>query len=347
MKPKISPDALEEMKFADYRKMLYKELKRMKNGAAPVEFIMMSEFVFSDFPKKKLPFLVIGKLPAPWKKYYKTTAKKRKPKDFSYGQCSFGADLGGGTFEFKMEVNNGKINTRGEKALEKVLLKKVKLKPVVVENLQEEEDTQDDTAARTTAAAASGTTATTAKIKKEDVDQIKEQAKALKTSIQSFKTNFKKIQNEVVNNLKKDRAGRKDLLAMNQLKESYLSFKGDYEAAHEQLKTKFTAAMKKLEGQNTNLAKLALAVKARKKSLAQQLADAFFKKKADRIATEDEIKTMQSSIKAAIDYRKIKDLSGDEKQLQLKAILATAKYKGPKFQPKHTDIVFKHLSGAA
>ena len=53
---------------------------------------------------------------------------------------------------------------------------------------------------------------------------------------------------------------------------------------------------------------------------------------------------MQDSIKVALEYRGVKDLSGEEKQQHLKAVFATAKHKGPKFQPKHTDVVYKHLS---
>jgi hypothetical protein len=349
MKPKITPESLEGMKFADYRKLLYKELKRMKAAGTDMEFMMMTEYEFSDFPGKKLPFLVIGKLASPWKKYYKTTAKKRNPKDFSLGKCSFGEAVSGGLFEFKLEVNNGKINSRGEKALEKALLKKVKLKPVVVENLQEEEDT--DTEENTTKEKVAATVASTAGKKKktpspEEIAALKEQTKALKDSIDALKKNFEKVKEKVTKNLKKNKSGRKDLLAMRALQDSYKAFVESYDQADKKLKAKFAGAKKKLDEQNASFAKLALAVKLRKKSLAQKLADAFFQKKADRLANEDEIKMMQDSIKAALEYRKVKDLEGSEKKLNLKAVFATAKYKGPKFKAKHTDLVYNHLKAS-
>lgn len=351
MKPKITPESIEGMKFADYRKLLYKELKRMKNAGEPMDFLMMTEYEFSDFPGKKLPLMIVGKLPSPWKKYYKTTAKKRKPKDFSLGKCSFGEAVAGGMYEFKLEVNNGKINSRGQKALEKALLKKVKLKPVVVENLQEEDDSDtEETPTTKEKAVAAVATSGGGKKKGPSEDKIKElkaQADALKKSISGLKANFKKVKDKVVKKMKKNANDRKDLLAMRELQENYKAFVESYEAADPKLQAKFSAAKKKLEEQNESFAKLALAVKKRKKSLAQQLADAFFGKKADRLAKEEEIKMMQDSIKAAIDYRKIKDLSGEEKQLNLKAVFATAKHKGPKFKPEYTDVVYKHLSKAS
>lgn len=350
MKPKITPESIEGMKFADYRKLFYKELKRMKTAGEPMDFLMMTEYEFSDFPGKKLPLMIVGKLPSVWTKYYKSTAKKRKPKDFSLGKCSFGEAVGGGMYEFKLEVNNGKINSRGQKALEKALLKKVKLKPVVVENIKEEDsDTEEKTVTKekvVAAAAASGG----GKKKGPTEDKIKElkaQADTLKKSISDLNSSFKKVKDEVVEKLKKNANDRKDLLAMRKLQENYKTFLESYEAADSKLQAKFSTAKKNLEEQNESFAKLALAVKKGKKSLAQKLADAFFGKKADRLAKEAEVKMMQDSIKKALEYRKIKGLSPEEKQLNLKAVFATAKHKGPKFKPEYTDIVYKHISKAS
>lgn len=58
MKPKLQPEILQGLKFADYRKFFYKELKRMKAGfpqGEQTEYLMLSEFEFADLKGKKIP----------------------------------------------------------------------------------------------------------------------------------------------------------------------------------------------------------------------------------------------------------------------------------------------------
>lgn len=349
MKPKIQPEDIEGMKFLDYRKLFFKELKRMKSEGQECDFILMTEWEYPDFQGKDIPIMVVGKLTGPWERYYKTDAKKRKTKDFAKGTCSFGDEVPEGQ-QFNITIKHGKIKSKGERALDKVLFKKVGLVINIVDKAVAEEDDDDNNAGvETVAKAAAVAGAGAAKEKKgkqskeEVVAQVKEQATELKNSLKELKNKFKTVKEQVTANLKKDNAGRKDLVVMRELQEAFNSFNETFEGAHDKLKSKFASAKKALESQNKSFAKLALAVKHRKKSLAQQLADKYFTKTADRVATPEEVELMQKSLKTALDYRQITLREGDEKQLNLKAVYITAQHKGPQFQPRHTDVVYERL----
>jgi len=353
MKPKIQPEDIEGMKFMEYRKIFFRELKRMKSEGKECDFILMTEWEFSDFKGKEIPLMVVGSLNSPWEKFYKTDAKKRKGKDFAKGVCSFGKETSEGQ-EFNVTIKHGKIKSKGQRAIEKVIFKKVGLILNIVDKAvtdEEEEETGDAPVAEkvvkaaVTTGVASGTGEKTAKEPKEKViEKVKEQAGELKDNLKALKTQFKTVKEKVAKNIKKNKAGRKDLVLMRKLQEAFNGFNETYEAAHEKLQNKFASAKKELEKQNKKFAKLALAVKHRKKSLAQQLADKFFAKSADRIATTEEVELMQKSLKTAIDYRQIATREGEEKKLNLKAVYIAAKHKGPKFLPRHTDVVYEVLS---
>ena len=351
MKPKIQPEDIEGMKFVDYRKLFFKELKRMKSEGKECDFILITEWEYPDFSGKEIPFMVVGSLNSPWEKYYKTDAKKRKSKDFAKGTYSFGKETSEGQ-EFNVIIKHGKIKSKGQRALDKVLFKKVGLVLSIIDKaVEEEDDDSDDNATVENVAKAGAVTGAISanngnavkKPKEEVIEDVKEQAGELKNSLKALKTKFKDIKQKVAANLKKNKAGRKDLVMMRELQDAFNKFNETYEGAHEKLQKKFASAKKELEKQNKKFAKLALAVKHKKKSLAQQLADKYFAKTADRIATTEEVELMQNSLKAALDYRQISMREGEEKKLNLKAVYATAQHKGPQFQPRHTDVVYEKL----
>ena len=122
-----------------------------------------------------------------------------------------------------------------------------------------------------------------------------------------------------------------------------MSYNDAFDSADPKLQEKFASAKKALDNQNKEFAKFALLVKAKKKTLAEQLADKFFEKNADREANKEEVEQMQKSLKAAIDYRQISMREGNEKQLNLKAIYISAQMKGPAFKSTHTDKVYEKL----
>jgi hypothetical protein len=366
LKPKILPDDFEGLSFMDYRKMFIKELKRMKAACSEpgqtTNFMMISEWNFPDLPGKELPFIVIGDFRGTWEKYYKNTARKRSQKDFAFGNASFGKETQQGE-EFNLEIRHGRIKTKGARALDKVILSKIGLFANVIDkggadNEEAESDGAEATVAKNGAVTAAlgstfGNSAKSnkekapkkepAKNKEERIEDIKAQSVELKMATEEMKAKFAVIKNEVSGKVKKDNLARKDLLAVRELQNAYSAYVQAYENADSKLQEKFSAAKKALDKQNKEFAKLALVVKAKKKTLAEQLADKYFEKNGGRAANKEEVAQMQQSLKTAIDYRQISLREGDEKQLNLKAIYITAQMKGPAFKNNHTDLVYERL----
>lgn len=327
MKPKLQPEILQGLKFADYRKFFYKELKRMKASfpqGEQTEYLMLSEFEFADLKGKKIPFIVVGTLGSSWSKFYKTEAKKRPNKDFSKGKVSFGATEGG-LQNFHFELNDGKLTAKHIKIAEKVLFKKVKLNPQLSENVGAGE-----------ALAAAGA----AKMQKAK-EALEGQGETLKEGLLQLKEEFLQVKKEVLPKFKAGKAGNKAIKQLKAAQAAFQTFKKDYNGAHKKVQAGFNSAFQQLEGQAKEMAKLALAVKKNKKSLAQELAEAYFMKKEKRAATEKEVAIMQQSLKNAIAYRKLD--SQDDRALQLKAIYLTAQYVGPFFTGENTDLVYQKM----
>lgn len=360
LKPKILPEDIEGMSFIDYRKLFIKELKRMKSvcsePGSTTNFMMMTEWEFSDFPGKEIPIIVIGDFKGTWDKYYKSTARKRAQKDFAFGNCSFGKETQDGE-EFNLEIRHGRIKSKGARALEKVLFKKVGLVLNIIEkggaDNEEEEIETEEPVAKVGGAAATVTSKfgnaakeekkEKPKNKEELIVMYQEQADMLKSASEEMKAKFATIKTEVAAKVKSGNIVRKDLLAVRDLQEAYKGFLDAYNNADLKMQSKFANAKKALDAQNKEFVKLALIVKGRKQTLAQQLADKFFNKKGGRIATTDEIKQMQASLKTALDYRQITLREGEEKQLNIKAVYLTAMLKGPAFMPTQTDVVYDKL----
>jgi hypothetical protein len=326
-------------------------------------FMMITEWNFPDLPAKELPFIVVGDFRGTWEKYYKKTARKRSQKDFAFGNASFGKDTQQGQ-EFNLEIRHGRIKTKGARAFDKVILSKVGLFVNVIEKGgAENEDAEFDTeaveevgknGAVTSAISANfGNSAKQtkekapkkepSKNKEERIEDIKAQTAELKKATEDLKAKFAVIKKEVSGKVKSENLARKDLIAVRELQDAYTAYVEAYDNADPKLQEKFAAAKKALDNQNKEFAKLALVVKAKKKTLAEQLADKYFEKNGGREANKEEVEQMQQSLKTAIEYRQIAQRQGDEKQLNLKAIYITAQMKGPAFKGTHTDLVYEKL----
>ena len=366
LKPKILPEDVEGLGFMDYRKMFIKELKRMKAACGEpgqtTNFMIITEWSFPDLPGKELPLMVVGDFRGTWENYYKSTARKRAQKDFAFGNASFGKATQAGE-EFNMEIRHGKIKTKGCRALDKLILCKIGLVANVIKKGGADNEEGEEETVGNVAKVGSVTSAISSKFgnaakeekktsapkkevsqnKEERIADIKDQTVELKTATQELKSKFAVIKSEVSAKVKKGDLARKDLLAVRELQTAFSSYIEAFNNADPKLQAKFAKAKDALDQQNKEFAKLALVVKAKKKTLAQQLSDKFFEKKGGRAATQEEIDLMQNSLKAALDYRQITLREGDEKQLNLKAIYITAQLKGPAFKPTHTNVVYEKL----
>jgi hypothetical protein len=241
--------------------------------------------------------------------------------------------------------------------LDKVILSKVGLCIKVVEkggadNEEDEDDVpQNESKIASVASAITATNNNVQKPKKEvpknkeeRISAIKEQSKNFKRNIDILKNKISEIKKQISPRLKVETLNRKDLLLVQSLKYAYREFFDLFENADPELQKKFAPAKKELDKQNEDFAKIALIVKAKKKSLAQQLADKYFSKNGGRTATEEEVSLMQNNLRTAIAYRQLKLKEGEEKILNLKAIYKTAELRGPAFRNQDIDKVFERIA---
>jgi len=354
MKPKkILPKTIEGMRFVDYRKFFYKDLKLMKaeypNPDQQTSFIMLAEWEYPDLPGKKLPLLVIGEMMGAWENYYKNVARKRKEKDFCFGKCNFGEKTDSGQI-FALIPSHGRIKTKTETILQKVLFKKLGLTVSLSakgELSDEGEVNMDGTSTESTTKEEATTAPVSSgpKVSKEKIQAVlKGQVDNLKETLTILKAKFKSVKSHVAYKMSMGKVTRKELGIMRELQESYNDFNETYASSHPKLQQKFSGTKTTLDKQNKAFAKLALAVKGRKKSIAQQLADEYFRRTADRIATPEEIEVMQKNLKEALDHYDVADSEGDEKKLFLKVIYMTAQHKGPTFETRHTDVLYEYMA---
>lgn len=350
MKPRILPEDIEGLSFVDYRKLFIKELKRMKStveDGQSLNYMMITEWSFPDFPSKELPLIVIGTFRGTWEKYYKSTARKRSEKDFSIGNCSFVKDAQNQDV-FNLEIRHGRIKTKGARALDKVILNKIGLSLNLVEkggseDKEEEFDESSIGIATSSASIANQISGKEPLNKSEAVAVLKAASEKLKKSSDYFKKLYVEAQEKLNSKLKTSKIGKEDLLIVKELQAAYSQFMEDFEEADPKLQQKFSNVKSTITKQQEMLKKLALSIRSKQKSLAANLSDRYFQKKEGRTASAEEVEQMKNSLKKAIEFRKISLLEGQDRKLNLKAIYVCAELIGPAFQAKHTDQAYQKL----
>jgi hypothetical protein len=367
MKSKFESSELSGLDFKVYRNKLYKELARMKSehpdASNPTQFLLVSEYEFSDMPGKRLPLLIVGKLEGEWKKFFKTEIKVRKQKDFALGKCSFG-EAGA----FNLEINAGRITGTWTNMLDKLIFNPAKLSANVVEKLvaggeDADLDAAEDSSAGVAGAVVAGAASAAAggketedaekqakkpaKTKEEKVAAVKEQTKAevtgLSDKLGQFKTLYATLQKEVVPKLKSGEAGRNELKQVQTVSELCESFLTEYDKSNKITQKEFAKGKQEIVNASKEVKKLAAVTKENKKSLAQLLADKFFNKNAKRPANDKEIALMNTSLQTVIAARGINALKDAEREIALKSIYATAVLRGPKFTAEQTLMVASKL----
>jgi hypothetical protein len=367
MKSKFESSELSGLDFKVYRNKLYKELARMKSehpdASNPTQFLLVSEYEFSDMPGKRLPLLIVGKLEGEWKKFFKTEIKVRKQKDFALGKCSFGEGSA-----FNLEINAGRITGTWTNMLDKLIFNPAKLSANVVEKLvaggeDADLDAAEDSSAAVAGAVVAGAASAAAggketadaekqakkpaKTKEEKVAEVKEQTKAevtgLSDKLGQFKTIYAALQKEVVPKLKAGEAGRNELKQVQAVSELCESFLTEYDKSNKITQKEFAKGKQEIVNASKEVKKLAAVTKENKKSLAQLLADKFFTKNAKRPANEKEIALMNTSLQSVIAARGINELKDAEREVALKSIYATAVLRGPKFTAEQTLLVASKL----
>ena len=169
-------------------------------------------------------------------------------------------------------------------------------------------------------------------------------AKQLSKLISSFSKELASSLKIVAKNVKSGVTSSKDLKIVKEASQTFSSIQKVYESSSDEVKQKFKTGYDKLSAKKIELAKLALAAKKRKKSVAQMLADTYYQEKESRIATTDEIKQFNTHIKNTIKYNKKSKYKTDQSKLLQATSFVLRKVGIDKYSPKLTDKVLSKLA---
>lgn len=291
---------------------------KLKDGES-VPFSIILNHIYNGFDESKsakLPFFLLGEPKdgeSNWKKFRDSdVGNNKKQKDFMLvGTCHRqGSHL-------KLELNKSKgLSKIPRKTLERLegLLRNIDKSLTV--GIKEAEEA----AATVVGAASAGASEVTKeqptpekqeKTSKEDPrkeakkKKIKEKYKKEKRDeAVELSEQFKNIRSltgsemaDVVAHVKAGTTTRKDIKFVKKLNKAFSTTEKLYKKTGKQVQQKFATSYQDLVSQKEQLYKLSLAVKKKKKSVAERLAEAYFSKKKKRTATEEEIKIVQGHIK--------------------------------------------------
>lgn len=355
----LKVEKLEDLTSKQYVKLLNRMLKFIPDGVQ-TKFILITNHVFEDIgdmKSERLPLLLPGEMPQEWIKFFRSKKSDPEQKKFaSMGRLTIREDstpdgkLKGRKVTLEIDEGNKRIKQKKYQFLAKLL---ERLKHTLdIEGAAggeiDEETNATKASANKVAAAVTADAMHEAKHSQEVTrlkDELREQKKAMNEKATDFWNAVKKVNSEVVPKIKDGKATkRKDLAIIQNAYDALKAFVLEYDELHDRVQKDFKSMRDKMEKQAKQFHLLGKTAKEQKKTLAQELADAYFTRTNDRIADEKEVKTMQESLKTAIAYRKVADLPKEDKALHLKAIYYTARFRGPSFAAKDTDVVFKEFA---
>ena len=344
IKIKLKPEMLGKLTFAKYTTLLRIKIQKIKKTNETVPCLVFTNHIFPDpkLAKRPLPLILIGEIPTIWNEQFKNHKKNGAKK----GVCTINQE---GAFVFVQE--SAAMNEMSIKRM-KVVLKQVKVDLVIKETIQAKQTEQKlDSASVLPGASKQQVSGKKENQKKEKAiarakKELMNQGKDLTAIVKKYKTQFEVIQKEVIPKLKSGSTNRNDSKKVIALRELRKQFIETFDQSHKKVQEKFSSVRSQIEKQKKELRQLSLAVKNKKKTMAQKIADFFFNKNEQRNATEMEVQLFQESLKEGFKYRKIKQLKGENKQLNIRAVVSTLKYRGTRFKVEDTDKVYEKITSA-
>ncbi|MCP4439935.1 MAG: hypothetical protein GY810_13400 [Aureispira sp.] len=350
---------LEQLTSKQYVKLLNRMLKFIPDGVQ-TKFILITNHVFQDIgdmKSERLPLLLPGEMPQEWIKFFRSKKSDPAQKKFaSMGRLTIREDkapdgkLKGRKVTLEIDEGNKRIKQKKQQFLGKLL---ERLKHTL--DIEGAAGGQIDEETNATKASANKVAAAATKEAMHEVksagevtrlkEELREQKKAMNEKATAFWNAVKKVNSQVIPKIKEGKTTkRKDLAIIQNAYDALKAFVLEFDELHDRVQKDFKSMRDKMEKQAKQFHVLGKKAKEQKKTLAQELADTYFMRKNDRLAEDAEIQAMQASLKAAIDYRKVASLPKHEKALNLKAIYYTARFRGPSFAAKDTDVVFKEFA---
>lgn len=340
MKLQIKLEQLARLDITQAVRLLATNAKKIETSPTPIPILIFAEHQYPDpkYKGKTLPLILIGEYGTDWKGEF----NDRKKKDASAGQCIVRDGV------VKIELTDGKSIKSDVLKEITLIFKQGRLGVEIHESIAEEGGSSEPKATVNTQEEQPKADKNGAADQPEKVAKVKEvvskQGKKLAELLDTFRERFQSISKKTIPNLKSDKANRSDYVNLRETNEVIADFEKIYSKTHKTLQKAFADAKAKMDKQRDLLKKLGSQVKAKKQTLAKQLADAFYQKKKGRPADASEEMMMQESLKAAMQAQKIADLQGEERQQRLKAIYATAQFRGAYFTPDDVEKVYEKIA---
>lgn len=354
------------LKASAYVKMLSLLIKKKLTDGMTVPFVIILNQKYANLDEKKsakLPLFLLGDRDSSWKELHKQKiGESETQKDYMIsGMCTRQGN------ELILAINGSKglrkIPPKSKQHIEAVLAKVEKGLSISIGSGSGAEATNENEEATTATGAenatesavkTAATAATTATPNAEKTapqadpaqkEEAKEEATALSDAIKILSNLMGTSLKKVSANVKKGATSGKDIKAVQEVNKKYDEVQKLYQDSSKGVQKKFAKAHDKLTSQKKELYKVSMAAKARKKSLAQRLADNYYQATSNRIASEEEITSFQQLVKDTISHNKTQSPHKVPQDLLFKATLFVAKKVGvQRYKPELTDKVLEKVA---
>ncbi len=346
------------LKASAYVKMLSLLIKKKLTDGMTVPFVILLNQKYANLDEKKsakLPLFLLGDRDSSWKELHKQKiGESETQKDYMIsGMCTRQGS------ELILAINGSKglrkIPPKSKQHIEAILAKVEKGLSISIGSGSGAEATNENkeaTGAENATESAVKTAAATPKAEKTapqadpaQKEEAKEEATAISDAIKILSNLMGTSLKKVSANVKKGATSGKDIKAVQEVNKKYDEVQKLYQDSSKGVQKKFAKAHDKLTSQKKELYKVSMAAKARKKSLAQRLADNYYQATSNRIASEEEITSFQKLVKDTISHNKTQSPHKVPQGLLFKATLFVAKKVGvQRYKPELTDKVLEKVA---
>lgn len=334
----LKEDKRGALKSSAYVKMLSLLIKKKYTDGMEVPFLIVLNQKYANLDEKKsekLPLFLLGNRDSSWKDFHKQkVGDNGTQKEFCIsGTCTRQGD------QLLLSID-------GSKGLRKLPPKPKQYINALLGKIDKKLSLEvGSVSGGTEAAAGAGAAAALTPQQQAKKEGGQKEAKELSAAIAALADLMKNSLDTVAKNVKKGVTSTQDLKKMKTVNEQFEAVCESYKSAMAGVRKKFQPAYQKLVAQRKELFKLTLVAQARKKSLAQRLADNYYQDKLDRDAREGEVQKFQQLVKETIQYNKTKSPYKVNQKLLLKTTSFLVKKVGLRqYRPDLTDKVLEKVA---
>jgi pyruvate/2-oxoglutarate dehydrogenase complex dihydrolipoamide acyltransferase (E2) component len=326
------------LKSSAYVKMLSLLLKKKYNDGMSVPFLIVLNQKYANLDEKKsekLPLFLVGERDSSWKDFHKKPAGESTQKEFCIaGTCARQGDQ----LLLSIDGSKGlrKLPPKTKQYINAILAKIDKKLTIAVGA------GSGDVASAAGAGAAEKALTPQQQQKK---DEGQKEAQALSDAIGNLAKLMNSSLRSVTKNVKKGVTSGQDIKALQEVNDTFENVCKAYNSAMAGVRQKFKPTYTELEKKRKELFKLSAVAKARKKNLAQRLADSYYQDKLNRDARKAEIKKFNQILKDTIQYNKTSSPYKVDQKLLFRTLSFMVKKVGLRqYRPDLTDKVLAQVA---